>query len=1108
MGLSIELSAKLDASGPLLNLEGNMTASLGDLDSVSIPDFSGEFSIATSNNEGIDLSLIAQGVQQVLSNLSPIVGNLSGSVDVQSISKVVELASQLNALDIPNSLEQLQADFESGLASNDDFLAKLAKFSEIMEGNLSIQSAKEFIENLVDISGSNININQFDMADLLPAFDSIVKLIGNLMSIWNRLEEGGKLAKVVQAQLDHERINAAIVFIEKQLGAGGTSPLVDFLQQLDITDQSQVAAAKQAIANVKVSVNGLHDAIAEGMAFGEATLLQLNPSDLKLSIQHSALEMGSLDVSQLEGLVQQLADQLQPLFMVDFGQAPVETLDGWLTLLEGKTAELSNDIGAYDIEGIMSPITQGLEAVLAIPAALSDALQTLKLELQQGLNSIRDAVESVPVDTLVDTIQQVLAPITTALNFISQLIAEIQAVLGAALAALQSALDTAENAVDSVKVELEQVFQTVKSYIDSLALDEIIGEVAQQIQTFADALGKADMAPYFDAVTDVIDTTTGVVDKVPFNLLPDSMEQEVVDLVKPVKEVDLGNLENDIKNLLQIGDDGKFELRPDLEAALSSIQAKYDEVLAVVAQGDPQAFAEQINQQLSGVQGKIAELTPTVALEPIQQAIDSVKELLAGFDLDQTLAPLNEGFDQVVEKVDEFKPSVLLEDLENTLAEARQALFANLKLDEWNDKILSLRQQILDLLDPLDPNQIEPLLQQAVNEIKQQAATLPTKELAYVIGSFISGILSGRAGQSRADSFAIIIEWMRSGEGTSQLVALANQASAQIDTAYQATQQIDLIQIIVRLQPQLSGLTSALNGLPDGLVKSELAICIDELSIDTKLTPFVGLQDRYLSALQQASSDFTELANEGLSEVDIAVTKLQQVFQPLAFAKTFFVEILTLLGITDLDKGIQQFVSGIFDVATPARLAGIVTPIVTALKNRLADFVDGFLNPILDGISQIQALEAQLSLDTLIAELDAIHQATRDQITKLHPDEILGETKTSFIQAQSDVLGFDPLGPLTAAIEALKTSSTRVLGKLDAEEILKTPIEVFQDVLTTLEMIDLQNLLKPILDVLDSLSQKVSQGLEDTTEAFERLQDALPDQVGSTSISASASVST
>jgi len=389
-------------------------------------------------------------------------------------------------------------------------------------------------------------------------------------------------------------------------------------------------------------------------------------------VQNSALELGALNTGQLESLIEQFAAQLKPLFMVDFGQAPVESLEGWLTLLEGKTSALASDIDAFDIASLMTPITQGLEAILAVPAALNQALQALKLELQQSLNSIREAVESVPVETLVQTIQQVLTPISTALEFISQLIADIEAVLNAALSTLQTALDSTEVAVDAVKAELEQVFQTVKNYIDTLNLDQVIGDVAQQIQTFADALGQADMSPYFDTVTDVIDTTTSVVDKVPFNLLPDSMEQELVDLIKPVKEVNLEALENDVKDLLQIGEDGKFELRPELENALTSIQEKYDEVLAVIAQGDPQAFAEEINLQLASVQERITSLTPTVALEPIQEAIDSVKNVLAGFNLNEALAPLNEGFDELIDKVDEFKPSVLLEEIENSLAETRQ----------------------------------------------------------------------------------------------------------------------------------------------------------------------------------------------------------------------------------------------------------------------------------------------------------------------------------------------------------------------------------------------------------------------------------------------------
>jgi hypothetical protein len=135
-----------------------------------------------------------------------------------------------------------------------------------------------------------------------------------------------------------------------------------------------------------------------------------------------------------------------------------------------------------------------------------------------------------------------------------------------------------------------------------------------------------------------------------------------------------------------------------------------------------------------------------------------------------------------------------------------------------------------------------------------------------------------------------------------------------------------------------------------------------------------------------------------------------------------------------------------------------------------------------------------------MAELDSIHSATKEQISLLHPNALLAETIAAFKQTQNDVVNFDPLAAIKSAIESIQSSSVRILEKLDAEDILATPIGIFQDLLGSLELIDLQALLKPILDVLDNLSQKVSEGLSETTSSFKQLQEALPNQVGSTSI--------
>lgn len=1107
MGLSIELEAKLDPSATLLNLEGNIGVSLGEMDAVNIPDLAAEFTIATDNNGNIELSLITQGIQQVLSNLNPIVAELSGPIDLQAISTIVELAAQINEIDVLNCIETLQQDFEEGLAGNEDLLSKLATFSEILEGKVDLQSVKELIEGLISLTGSNLSLDQFNTQDLIPAIQAISAMISKLMRLHALLESGEQLSELISSQLDQERINNSIVFIERQLGVRSEQALAAFLQNLDINDKAQVSAAKRAINNVKIAVNGLHDSIAEGMAFGEATLVQLNPRDLKLSVQSASADLGSIDMGSLERLIAKFAEHLEPLFVADFGQAPVDTLDGWLSLLEGKTTDLASGIDAYDMQSLMSPVTEGLEAILEIPSRLNQALQALKLELQSSLGSIREAIENVPVDSLVNNIQQVLEPIANALAFISDLIANIESLLQTALASLQTGLNTAEGAVDTVKAELESVFLTVKTYVDSLNLRDLIGELAQQIQTFAQVLNQADMSPYFDTVTDVIGTTSDIVEKVPFSLLPDSMEQEVVDLVRPVKSLNVDAFETDIKDLLQIGEDGNFELRPELEAALSGIQAKYDEVLAVIEQGNPQHLATEINSQLESLKEKISELTPTLALEPIQSAIDSLKDTLSAFNIDETLKPLNEGFDEVLNKVDEFKPSVLLADLEASLAESRQAIFDGLKLDQWQAEIMALREQLLALLEPLDAAKLEPLLQSAIDEIKLKSAEIPTQELAYLIGNLVNTLLNGKGenNQVSAASFTLILEWMNNEQGTQQLVALANNASSYIDTAYEACNQIDLVGIITRLQPQVSALNSALESLPDSQVKTELIACLADVKVEEPLSQFTNLQNRYLAALKEASKDFTELANEGLSEVDIAVAKLSLVFQPLSFAKSLFEKVLELLGISNLSRGIQDVVNEVFDVATSARLAGILSPLITSIKGRVSDILDGFIDPILGGIDELKSLEQQLSLQGLMAELDAIHSATKEQISQLHPNVLLGDTIDAFKQTQSDVLDFNPLEPIKAAIESIQSSSERILNKLDAQDILATPIDIFEDLLSSLELIDLQELLKPILEVLDNLSQKVSDGLADTTASFKQLQEALPNQVGSTSITVSIS---
>lgn len=1108
MSLSEELASRLDTSSSLSILQGSAGSALSEMDTVSMPEMGDDFSQLEADSGNIDLSGITSEVTRALGDLGPAIAALpAANQTLAPINQVIDLAAQLASLDLPNNLRALAENIDQQLSGNAGFLDKINTLTSLLEGNTSLQGMRDLISTFAELSGHEINPSDLQTGDLIPAFHATANAIGGLMSLQTQLEEAGRLSLVIRDQLDTQQIDAAIGQVEKQLGINSNQSLAAFIRGIDVTDSSQVAAAHQAIENAVLPVSRLSQAIAEGMAFGEATLVHLDPQALNQAIQHQSQQLGSLDLAPLERGVNALAERLRPLFAIDLGNAPARDLNGWLGQLESRVAGLASGIDSYDFDSLTKPITQGIETLMLLPNQLTSALQALRLTIQQALQQIQSVIEAIPLDLVADTIRRVLAPIVQALEFITDLVTRIQDLLGTAVSTLQNALDTSEDAVDTVRESLENLFRQAAGYLEELNLEGVIGEVSEQVQAFAELLAKADMEPYFESVADAIGTTADVIDKVPFELLPDSMEQEVVDAVRPVKSTNVEALSSEIKNLLQIGPDGEFQLRPELEAALQQIQDKYDDILDTLRAHDPRALLADLNSELDALQQRIENLAPSVALDPVQNAIDDVKRMIGEFDLDATLQPLRDGFDQVLEKVDEYQPSLLLQETENRLTEARNVLFDGLRLDDWTEQLDNLRREALALIEPLDPEQLQPQLERLLTDLQSQAAGLPQLELGYALGSLLSAVFGAGQSQPRADSFGAVLGWMQNGAATEALAKLARETAGRMDTALAGVQQVDPQAIILRLQPALQSVRDAVQSLPDGQAKTDLARLTASLDIETPLAGFGVQRQRYLVTLQQASSSFTVLANSGLSEVDITVSRLLQTLSPLDFARNFMRDLLAVIGIEGLDQGLQQVVKNTFAVATPARLTSILQPLFSALKGRVEAMLDSFFNPVLAAVNDLKALRDQLSLAGIMTELDAVHGAARGQIAKMHPDELLGEAVDAFNDTQAQVLAFDPLGPINDALTALRGSTSRVLGKLDAEAILATPLAVYDDLLRALELLDLQQILAPVLDTLDLLASQVDTGVDNTVTRFKQLQSALPDQVGSTSTTVSAGVS-
>jgi hypothetical protein len=138
--------------------------------------------------------------------------------------------------------------------------------------------------------------------------------------------------------------------------------------------------------------------------------------------------------------------------------------------------------------------------------------------------------------------------------------------------------------------------------------------------------------------------------------------------------------------------------------------------------------------------------------------------------------------------------------------------------------------------------------------------------------------------------------------------------------------------------------------------------------------------------------------------------------------------------------------------------------------------------------------------------LQAITDAVKSEITAFRPSVLLVAPLAAFADAKRALAAFDPLSEISGALDALRARVVSILGKLDLGKLLEQPIAAFADIVAALAALDVDRLIGPILDYLDVIAGQIEDGLDETFAAFERLQRALPDRVGSTAVSISASI--
>jgi len=1108
MALRDQLSTKLDAGSLVTTLLGRTASLTTELDGITLPDAGDGGTEAGTLASQIDLSTITRSVTQVVGELTPLLEGLPSAGDtIQTLRETLEWVERLASGDLPNDFTELTRllSEELGGASQGGFADILLRLSDLFGSSRLTQLLRDLVAALTRAAGVDMPADAFKPPEIAQAIVAAVRVLGGLTSLETILSEAERLTGVMASQLDPSQIEAQRQRVDAFLTTGPGS-LAAFLAGTQPSNPAQLEAARSAITQFEAQLFQFRDQLAEGMGYGEATLVFLDFARAQTELAIASRLVHETDLGPLERTIASLGSRLAPLAQLDLTGAPARGFEEVVTLLEARVASVAAGIAAFDITRISTPLTSFIETATDLPSRLNGAISDVTTRIRGALETVRSVIERLPLDSIGSAVRQALDPVRQLLEFLTNLLGSLMEALQAALTAVRTTLGKAETAVDEFKAAVEALFRDAAAFVEGLNLEGVVGQVTDNVRQLADILAKAQLKPYFDTAADALGTATGVVENVPFSLIPDSMEQEVVDALRPIKTADVDAFQAEIEALLQLGPDGKFQLRPEIEASVKTVQDKYDELIAEIRRLDPRGAVAQLDAGLQSLIDRIRAISPQVELAPVQEALDRVRSTLGSFDLNAALRPLTEGFQRILTAIDAYSPAALIEPIESRIDEVREQVIDATHLRDLAAHLDTLETQARALINRLDPVQLEPEVSAALGEASGLLDRLPTMQPFGAFGDFVVAMLSGSGLRVHAPAFDEVLAWLTGRSGTAALVGRARRIADAVQSTKIAVQGIDPQALSSQWAIPYQVLKQSVQGWPAGAERAEVLARIERLDPSALLGPLLANRTRYLGLLDAASAATEVIRRTGFSEVDVTTGRLRTAATPFQAALAKIRECLALAGLADSGQGPRDILRRLFAVAGPARLTHLVMPLLTALRGRAIALLEAVLRPFKKGVQDLLAVLEAIDLTPLREAVDGVYQEVRAQVAALSPEQLLGDVLASFTALQQEVAAFNPLAAVQSALTEMRDTTSRVLGKLVPSDILATPLSIYDDIVGALGALNVSQLLTPVLDQLDTIAQQVDQGLDITVVAFHGLQDALPDQIGSTSLSASASV--
>ncbi len=1105
MGLTAELSAKLDAGSLGTSLTGSLSAQLVQLHRVNLSIDQGQVGQITSGAGQVNLAAVTSAISQAASRVTSLVASLPhGSDIIAPIESALQVVEAVGAQSLADRFQQFTHGVGAALdqAPGNGLLAALIKLVELLSGS---SEGDQILDLLQKLTGSQIQIpTQLPLGDGLRAGDNSLRILGGMMALESVLSEAERLTQTMSETIDVARLRADLDAVGSLLQADG-GDFTAFVRGIQGDDLATINTVIRRVQDILARLGSLREQMAAGMGMGEATLVYLDIDKLLLELAAAAAILRTADMDPIHRTAANLAEKIQPLLVPDLMGAPARDLNALLAQLETRIAGFASQLGALDLSQFVRPLTDGIHTITSTIATAADAIASVVRAFQAAMARVRDAVAALPIGDIAAAIRHFLEPVTRVIQTIRDVVNRIEQALKTASATVGGALDSVDTLLSNFKTQIDQLFAGAKQVVETVNIGQVSGAIAANVQSFAGLLAKAQMKPYFDTAVSAIGTAANVIGAVPFGLLPDSMKADVDAAVAPIKNTNTDSVKAEIEGLLQIAPGGHFELRVDIEHAVADIQAKYDELIKAVKDHDPRIALAAVETKLQELAQRVRELQPSLTLEPIQKAVDQVKQVIAGINLDSVLQPVRDAFKIVLDSIDQYSPARLVAPLQQRLDQARQNLINTIKLDAWTPAIDDVEHRIMSALDFVNPTRIQPLIQQAVDELTRILTAFPVPRIGGSFGGVLAALLNGAGQRANASSFDEVLGWLRGASGAATLNARAGRISEYLVHTRDAVTTFDVRALSVAITHPATDLVHALESLASR-VAADNAQADTVLSLSVRLRAEIDLgalianRDRYLSELQTAASAAENLKRTGFSEVDVAAAGFRAALGPLKPARDFVAGVFSGLGLAGTG-GVPVVIRRLLQIFTPARITSVIMPLFTALHDRVKALLDAVLVPVKQAITQIKTLIGEIDLKPLTDAVTSVFNELKQQIQRLSPDNLLKEPLDAFKALQHDLATNDPVKTVITILNTMRDKIASILEKLNFQKLLATPLAIYDHIVVELSELNVTGLLNPVLDQLDQIAAQVDTGLTDTVTAFKHLQEALPGGGGSASVS-------